>query len=325
MECVLQTEALTVGINSKKILVDNVSFSLYKNETLALVGESGCGKTTTAHTLLGLNRYKKNFFAEGSVLFEDKNLITLREKPFRALRGSKISIVFQDPQTALNPVFSIGSQLAEVFEIHGSDDSENEVFNALQQVGLATITRPFDVYPHELSGGMKQRVMIAMALAMRPKVLIADEPTSALDIRVQKEILDLLKTYQKNHDMATLFITHDFSVVEEVADRVIVMYKGQIVEEGAKKEIFENPLHPYTQALLQARLTKEKRKKMLDVGFVNGKMNNTGQGPGQGPGQGCAYFLRCPKAKPACKNSAIDFVQESPTHKVRCFLYGEKE
>jgi oligopeptide/dipeptide ABC transporter ATP-binding protein len=319
VEKVLEVESLTVTAHKKKQyvhLVKDVSFSVYKNETLALVGESGCGKTTTAHTILGLNRFKRNFSSNGKILFDAINLVDLDEKTFRTMRGSKISIVFQDPQTSLNPVFSIGSQLAEVFALHGLEESESIVYDALEKVGLASITHPFDTYPHELSGGMKQRVLIAIALCMRPKLLLADEPTSALDVSVQKEILELLKTYQMHHDMATLIITHDFSVVEKMADRVLVMYRGQIVEEGTKDEIFTNPLHPYTQALMHARLTKEKQKKILDVGQKNGTKF-------QEAVSGCPFYERCPHRMEACKNTQVRFLQKSPTHKVRCLLYEE--
>jgi oligopeptide/dipeptide ABC transporter ATP-binding protein len=316
---ILNVEGLSVALEKKSMRVDlvkKIDFSLYASDTLALVGESGSGKTTTAHALLGLSGFKTS----GKVIFEEKNLLQLPAVELRKLRGTKLSMIFQDPASALNPVFTIGTQIAEVFEIHTACSQEEAyalTAEALEKVSLGAITHPFETYPHQLSGGMKQRAMIAMALALGPKVLIADEPTSALDLTVQGEILDLLKKYSQQNSMAMLLITHDFSVVEKVADRVVVMYLGELVEEASCDELFKKPFHPYTQALMQARPTKENRKKMLKT--VEGTPLKASCRP-----SGCPFHTRCPFVMPKCCSGSVPNFYLTPTHKVRCWLYEEE-
>jgi oligopeptide/dipeptide ABC transporter ATP-binding protein len=315
-EEILKVEELTVSIGSVDI-VKEVGFSLYAKETLAIVGESGSGKTTTAHAVLALG----NFKTQGTVNFEGINLLELSEESRRALRCTKLSMIFQDPASALNPLFTIGAQIAELFEIHTDYSEEERVLltrQALEKVSLTSVKDPFETYPHQLSGGMKQRTMIAMALALGPKVLVADEPTSALDLTVQKEILDLLKHYTHHNSMALLLITHDFNVVESLADRVAVMYLGEIVEEAACNELFDHPAHPYTKALMQARPTKENRKKFLPT--VEGTPLKASSRP-----EGCPFHTRCPFVMPKCCKGAVPSFSLSATHKVRCWLYEEKE
>lgn len=259
----LQVESLGVTARGRDIVRD-VSFSITSGQTFCLVGESGSGKTTTSLALMGLLSKKRGFATTGKAHFEGKDLLQLSDSGWQGIRGCGISMVFQDPTASLNPIFTIGDQIREMFEVHtcmSEEEAEAKTIEALVRVGLAGLHNPFETYPHQLSGGMKQRVMIAMALCLEPKLLIADEPTSALDLTVQKDILMLLKSYQG----ALLLITHDFGVVAEMADTVAVMYKGQIVEQQSVHDIFNNPIHPYTKALLAARPTKENRKKPIQI------------------------------------------------------------
>ncbi len=260
----LHVESLSVSIDDR-LLVRSIDFSIAPGKTLCLVGESGSGKTTTALACMGLLSVKRGFKAKGKVLFEGKDLLNASEREWRAIRGPKISMIFQDPSASLNPIISIAEQIQEMIEIHTSlsgKEAQIKTLEALASVGLKDLYNPFETYPHQLSGGMKQRVMIAMNLCLGPQLLIADEPTSALDLTVQKEILLLLKKFQGS----MLLITHDFGVVAEMADVVAVMYKGQIVEYRPVQEIFSNPSHPYTKALLAARPTKDNRRKILSTG-----------------------------------------------------------
>lgn len=259
----LQVESLCVSIDGRDI-ARNLSFSINRGQTVCLVGESGSGKTTTALAIMGLLSQKRGFKACGKVLFEDRELLGFSEGSWQNIRGKEISMIFQDPSASLNPIFTVGDQVREMLQVHtelSDEELEAKTIEALASVGLADLHDPFEIYPHQLSGGMKQRVMIAMALCLDPKLLIADEPTSALDLTVQKDILALLKKYQG----AMLLITHDFGVVAEMADVVAVMYKGEIVEYASAYDILHNPTHAYTKALLAARPTKENRKKMIPI------------------------------------------------------------
>ncbi len=257
----LHVESLSVAVKDRKIVRD-IGFSLARGKRLCLVGESGSGKTTTSLALMGLLSKKRGFSVSGKAMFKSKNLLELSDSAIRGLRGPDMAMIFQDPSASLNPIFSIGDQIAEMVEVHedcSQEESEVKTIEALESVGLANILNPFETYPHQLSGGMKQRVMIAMALILGPELLIADEPTSALDLTVQKDILALLKRFQG----AMLLITHDFGVVAEMADDVAVMYKGEIVEHAPVNDIFYNPQAPYTKALLAARPTKQNRRRPL--------------------------------------------------------------
>jgi peptide/nickel transport system ATP-binding protein len=234
--------------------VDGVSFSVGRGETVALVGESGCGKTVTSLSILGLVPDPPGRIMPGSsIRLRGEELVGASEERLRRIRGNEVSMIFQEPMTSLNPVFTIGEQIVEPLRLHrkmGRAAARDRAIGLLQEVGIPEPARRFDEYPHQLSGGMRQRVMIAMALACEPALLIADEPTTALDVTIQAQILELLAALQERHGMAVLLVTHDLGVVAEVADRVVVMYAGQVVETGTAAEVFASPTHPYTEGLL---------------------------------------------------------------------------
>lgn len=298
--------------------VNDVSFSLSRQKILALVGESGCGKSVTALSLLRLISIPPGKIM-GEVLFEGMNLLSLPESELNKIRGSKIGMIFQDPMTALNPVFTIGYQIAEAVLRHGMTDRQRVkeyVLELLSQVSIPSPQRVYESYPHQLSGGMRQRALIAMAISCEPRLLIADEPTTALDVTVQAHILQLLKDLQEKTGLSILFITHDFRVVAEVADEVAVMYAGQIVEKAPVSEIFDSPLHPYTQALLNSipgiasDAFEGKRLKAIP-GIVPNLLDLP---------PGCAFYARCPRAFSSCgfQNPPIFSVGNRG---VRCWLF----
>jgi peptide/nickel transport system ATP-binding protein len=276
--------------------VDAISFTLERGETLAIVGESGSGKTTAALSLIRLAPV-----AQGSVRFEGRDLLTLDEHAMLSVRGDKIGMVFQEPMTSLNPVLSVGEQIAESLRAHRGLSSAAAFARAaelLALVGIPNPTRRVHEFPHTLSGGMRQRAMIAMAIACEPSLLIADEPTTALDVTVQAQILDLFRDLQRRFAMGLVLITHDLGVVAELADRVLVMYAGRIVEETSADELFARPRHPYTEGLLRATL-----------GFDDGGEARLSEIPGQPPSltalpAGCAFAPRCPRADARCRAEA---------------------
>ena len=235
--------------------VNGVSFEIGEGKTVAVVGESGCGKSVTASTLMG-NLKKKTSIVEGEILFEGKDLLKLTPEEMRKIRGKDISMIFQEPMTSLNPALKIGYQVSEVFRTHFDMDKKSakeKSIEMLKRVKLPRAEKIYNSYPHELSGGQCQRVMIAMALSSEPKLLIADEPTTALDVTIQARVLELMRELKEEFNTSIMFITHDFGVVAEMADEVVVMYAGRAVEKGRTEDIFTNPLHPYTKALLKAR------------------------------------------------------------------------
>jgi len=295
--------------------VDGVSWSLHAGETLGVVGESGCGKSVTAMSILRLNPVPPTVYAGGQVLFRGRDLLTLPEAELRRVRGNEIAMVFQEPMTSLNPVYSVGDQVAEVLELHKGHDARAARAGAiamLRKVGIPSPEQRVDAYPHQLSGGMKQRVMIAMALACGPAVLVADEPTTALDVTIQAQILDLLAAMQRDTGMAVLLITHSLGVVAETCDRVLVMYAGRIVESAPTAELFARPRHPYTFGLLQslpeAHLRGERRLREIP-----GTVPNPLQWPG-----GCRFRTRCPAAQERCAAEDPPLVEESPGHRFAC-------
>ena len=290
----LQVEGLTTrfqGDAGTITAVDGISFTLDRGETLAIVGESGCGKSSAALSLLRLVP------AAGSARLDGRDLLALGERDLLAVRGGEIGMVFQEPMTSLNPVLTIGEQIAEALHAHGSTTRERARVRAIELLGLTGIPDPqrqVEAYPHTLSGGMRQRAMIAMAIACTPKLLIADEPTTALDVTVQAQILELLRDLQSRLAMALLLITHDLGVVAELADRVAVMYAGRIVETAPAERLFAQPLHPYTAGLLTASLAFEDSSGPLT------------EIPGQPPdlaalAAGCAFAPRCPRADARCR------------------------
>ncbi|AZH25549.1 ABC transporter ATP-binding protein [Haloplanus aerogenes] len=298
--------------------VDGVSFDVDRGETVCLVGESGSGKTVTGESITRLIRMPPGEIAGGEIVFDGRDLTTLSEDELRALRGDRIAHVFQNPQGALNPVYTVGWQIVEAIQLH-QDVSRSEArsrgIDLLDRVGIPEATRRFDDYPHEFSGGMKQRVSLAMALATNPDLLIADEPTTALDVTIQNQILDLLRELQAEFDMSILLITHDLGVVAEVADRVVVMYAGKVMERGDVFDLFERPSHPYTRALLDCLPGRGDG----GASSIGGKLPSPTDPP-----DGCRFHPRCEYAVDACREGdqppacAVDGDED---HVVSCVHY----
>ncbi len=300
--------------------VDGVSFHLDRGELLGLVGESGCGKSITALSVMRLIA-PPGKIVKGEILFDGKDLLTLSDADMRQMRGDDIAMIFQDPMTSLNPVFTVGEQIAEALRLHrklSRKDARRATIEAMREVAIPDPSRRVDDYPHQLSGGMRQRVMIAMALACNPKLLIADEPTTALDVTIQAQILELLDELRKQRELAVLLITHDLGVVAEVADRVAVMYTGRIVEQSPVEELFARPKHPYTEGLLRSvpKLTSEHvaRKERLET--IEGVVPRPTDLP-----PGCHFAPRCPHRMPRCTAEDIPLYELEGGVKVRCVLY----
>lgn len=316
----LQTHFRTPdGVNRA---VDGVSFSVNEGETLAIVGESGCGKSVTAMSILRLIPEPPGKIA-GSIRFMDQDLLTLPEKQMQSIRGNAISMIFQEPMTSLNPVLTIGRQLRETLLLHQAISSQQANARAtemLELVGISEAPRRLNEYPHQLSGGMRQRVMIAMALACNPRLLIADEPTTALDVTIQAQILDLMADLKNKIGAAIVLITHDLGVVAEVAERVMVMYAGRKVEEAPVGELFAHPLHPYTQGLLGA---------VPKLGAsLEGHTSRLKEIPGLVPSlkqkiKGCVFASRCPLAKEPCLEIAPAMQDKGHGHLVACHFAGQ--
>ncbi|MGD9851655.1 MAG: ABC transporter ATP-binding protein [Nitrospirales bacterium] len=299
--------------------VDDVSFSIHSGQTLALVGESGCGKSVAALSIMRLISSPGRVIG-GSIYFKGQNLLDLPEKAMRGIRGKSIGMVFQEPMTSLNPVMSIGDQIGEVLKIHttlSDRDIRQEVITLLGKVRISAPERRIDQYPHEMSGGMKQRVMIAMALACKPDLLIADEPTTALDVTIQAQILDLLAALQKDLGMAILLITHNLGVVAQFSQDVIVMYASKIAERATVKELFRNPSHPYTKALLKSLPRPGERQAKLEA------IPGTVPSPLQYP-PGCHFSSRCPDVMEHCPNQPPPTIRVGEAHETVCWLYEEK-
>ncbi len=294
--------------------VDDVSFELEKREILCIIGESGSGKTATALSILRLIE-KPGKVISGSILFHEADILKLPEKEMRSIRGNKISMIFQDASSSLNPVMRIGNQITESLILHlklNKKEARAKALELLTSVGIPQAEERFDEYPHQFSGGMKQRVMIAMALSCSPEVLIADEPTTALDVTIQAQILDIFKKLK--NITSILYITHDIGVVSEIADRIIVMYAGKLLEKGDVKEVLSSPVHPYTRALINC-LPSDKNKGKL--AFIPGTIPSLIDLP-----EGCVFSPRCPDATETCKKKAPAEIKISDKHSVRCHLYG---
>ena len=299
--------------------VDNVSFNVRKGEALALVGESGCGKSVTAMSIMRLVASPGRITA-GEVRFKGRNLANLPEKQMRTVRGNDIAMVFQEPMTSLNPVFKVGDQVAEAIRIHrkvSKKEARKQAGDMLELVAIPDPVKRLDDYPHQLSGGMRQRVMIAIALSCDPELLIADEPTTALDVTIQAQIMELLASLQKRLGLAVLLITHDLGVVAEFCERVIVMYTGRIVEEARVEDLFKRPAHPYTRGLLKSLPSLTTGGQRLPT--IQGMVPSITSLP-----PGCKFNPRCPDVMPIClgKEPARMIVGEG--HDARCYLHGEE-
>ena len=303
--------------------VDGVSFSIGEGELLGLVGESGCGKSITALSIMRLIS-KPGKISGGSIKFKGEELTTAATERLREIRGNDIAMIFQDPMTSLNPVFTVGEQIAEALRLHRKLDRKAAwaaAIEAMKEVSIPSPERRVKDYPHQLSGGMRQRVMIAMALACNPELLIADEPTTALDVTIQAQILELLDELRKTRKLAVLLITHDLGVVAEVADRVCVMYTGKIVEESDVEELFENPKHPYTRGLLRSV------PKLTEIGSTKSERLKTIDGTVPSPTNlpnGCHFAPRCDKRLDMCTRGEIPLLSLPNDVNVRCVLFNDK-
>jgi oligopeptide/dipeptide ABC transporter ATP-binding protein len=318
----LEVEGLATSFpveGGRVAVVDGVDLSVARGETLALVGESGCGKSVTALSILRLVP-KPGRIERGRVRLGDREIQDLPVTEMRRVRGREISMIFQEPQTSLNPVLAVGPQVVEAIRLHerGSRAAARaRAVELFERVRIPDAAARLDAYPHELSGGLKQRVMIAMALAARPKVLVADEPTTALDVTIQAQVLELLRELQRELGMAILLITHDLGVVNELADRVSVMYAGRIVEEGTRAEVLGGARHPYTQALLRSIPALAQRGARL------AEIPGTVPSPGEWP-PGCRFAPRCARAMEVCRARDPEVSRLSPTHTACCFAVAQE-
>ncbi|MHC0037700.1 ABC transporter ATP-binding protein [Pseudoneobacillus sp. C159] len=298
--------------------VDNVTFTVNRQQIVGIVGESGCGKSVLSLSIMSLLPKGVGKIRSGEILFEGKRLERLTEKEMNTIRGKDVSMIFQEPMTSLNPVFTIGFQLQEVLLNHQTMSKQvarQKSIALLKQVGISRPEKIVDEYPHQLSGGMRQRVMIAIAIACQPKLLIADEPTTALDVTVQAQILELLKEIQEVNHMSVILITHDLGVVAEMCDEVIVMYAGRIVERTNVDQLFHHPKHPYTKLLMGAipKMDEDAEELSTIKGIVPSLKNM--------PAQGCRFAARCPQAMPECTERTPVLAENDWNHEVACFLY----
>lgn len=322
MAHLLEVKGLTTvfqGDYGTNVSVDHISFYVDEGEAVCIVGESGCGKSVTSLSIMRLLS-RGGEVREGTVLFDGQNLLALNEKELDKIRGDRLTMIFQDPLTSLNPVFTIGSQITESIRVHMGLSRQEAAQRAeilLRKVGMPDAKAAMKKYPHTLSGGMRQRVMIAMALSCNPKLLIADEPTTALDVTIQAQIMTLLKELQRENGMSIILITHDIGVVANMADRVLVMYAGQLVEEAPVKELFKNPKHPYTQALLDTVPTirdSADRQLVSIPGMVPESYDDI---------QGCRFAERCKYRRPECDAPQEDYEFE-PGHTAKCIVNKQK-
>lgn len=323
-EILLSVQGLKVYFHGNEKIsraVDGVSFDVRAGETVCLVGESGCGKTVSALTILGLVPTPPGEIVAGKVMFEARNLLDLGEEEMRKIRGNRIAMVFQEPLTSLNPVFTIGDQIMEAIKTHEKTKAQAlrlRCVQLLKDVGIPSPEGRLKDYPHQFSGGQRQRIMIAMALACNPDIIIADEPTTALDVTIQAQILKLFSDIQNRGSMSVLYITHDLGVVANIADRIYVMYAGTIVEHGNTFQIFNDPRHPYTKGLLESLPDRSKRGKRLHS--IPGTVPNPANKPG-----GCPFHPRCHFAVPGCRTVFPDMCDYGNGHLSRCPVLFESK
>lgn len=320
MQPILEVKNLNVSFHVRAgevKAVRGVNFHVDKGEAVAIVGESGCGKSVTAQTIMRLLPTPPSFVKEGSIIFNGEDLLKKTEKEMESIRGKNIGMIFQDPMTSLNPTITIGKQITEGLIKHQNVSKKDAYARAIEMLNLVGIPNPdarFSQYPHEFSGGMRQRAMIAIALACNPALLIADEPTTALDVTIQAQILDVMKDLQKRLGISIILITHDLGVVADMCDRVVVMYAGKVVETGTKWEIFQNPQHPYTRGLLRSmpRLDQKKDEPLIPIFGTPPDLIK--------PPAGCAFCARCDDAMRICETQEPDITQLSDSHASRCWL-----
>lgn len=319
MPKLLDVKELCTGFFSEKTIVgavNGVSFSVDRGETLGIVGESGCGKSVTSLSIMGLIPPRQGKVTSGEIFFDGENLLTKSEKEMCALRGKRISMIFQEPMTSLNPSFTIGFQLSEPIRLHqgvSKAEARERALDMLKLVGIPLPEQRLGEYPHQLSGGMRQRVMIAIALSCDPDLLIADEPTTALDVTIQAQILELMREIRGRLNTAIIMITHDMGVVAEMCDRLVIMYAGKIVEQGMTRTVYRTPLHPYTKGLLASipRIDQDVETLYMIPGMVPNAKNMP---------KGCAFFPRCEYAMPQCAQAPPIMVEEDAGHASACWL-----
>lgn len=322
-DVILEVKNFSAGFMKDGIVypaVDKISFDLKKGETLGIVGESGCGKSVTALSIMRLLPVPSGKYIEGEILYRDKNLLSMSTEEMRSIRGNRIAMIFQEPMTALNPVKKIGKQISEVFELHRKDlkkkEMEKETLSLLEKVGIPDPVQRMNEYPHQLSGGMRQRIMIAIALACKPDILLADEPTTALDVTIQAQILDLIKELQRESGMSVIFITHDLGVIAEICDNVVVMYAGRVAEKAPVKKLFSGPMHPYTSGLLDS-IPKFEYKRKTRLKSIDGMVPSITDYP-----EGCRFRNRCTYSFEPCAEKHPGEFELDTDHKVNCYKYG---
>lgn len=318
MESILEVRELKTWYNTEDGIakaVDGVSFTLKRNRTLGIIGESGCGKSVTALSVMRLVAMPPGYFAGGDILWKGRSIVKATEHEMRNIRGNEIAMIFQEPMSSLNPVYTCGDQIMEQILNHSHVDraeARRKAVELLDLVGISNPSERIDAYPHEMSGGMRQRVMIAMALSCGPELLIADEPTTALDVTVQAQILELIARLRHDTGMSVMLITHDFGVVAELCEEVVVMYASRVVERGEVRHIFENPLHPYTRGLLKSIPRLGAKHERLNV--IEGNVPSATRLP-----EGCRFAGRCPQADSQCRNDQPPLVEYEPGHVAACW------
>ncbi len=322
MEELLQVKGLNVSFGNKKRkthVVKDLSFSLEQGETLGIVGESGSGKSVSSLSIMGLHP-ENSTFETGEILFEGKNLLAMPERERRHYRGNEMAMIFQEPMTSLNPIHTCGKQIMEPILLHQNvtkAEAKAKALDLLKLVGIPAPEQRFNEYPHQMSGGMRQRIMIAMALGCDPKLLIADEPTTALDVTIQAQIMELMKELKQKLNMGIIMITHDLGIVSEMCDRVIVLYTGQILEHAPIRDIMERPMHPYTEGLIEAiPQIGEQKEKLKNIEGMVPPLNDLPKG--------CTFCPRCPYAMDVCHEKRPALVTMEDGRQVRCFKYSQQ-